>query len=93
MDKVRVHAFVSGRVQGVFFRASTMDKAASVGGLTGWVCNLSDGRVEIVCEGDKDRVEQLVKWLHRGPSGALVSGVDVKMEKHTGEFSNFDMRF
>ncbi len=57
--KIRVHIFVSGKVQGVFFRSSTRDKAKHLG-LTGWVRNLEDGRVEAVLEGDKEHIEKMV---------------------------------
>lgn len=79
-------------VQGVFFRATTVSQARRIGGLTGWVRNLRDGRVEIVCEGDRSDVEKLVNWLWKGPEYAEVADVDVAWEKATGEFSNFDIR-
>ncbi|HKQ30666.1 MAG TPA: acylphosphatase [Burkholderiales bacterium] len=68
---------VSGRVQGVFYRASTQQTARRLG-LTGWVRNLEDGRVELVACGDTDKLDQLEKWLWQGPSNALVE--DVEME-------------
>lgn len=70
-----VHAFVSGRVQGVFFRQTTRQTAAGLG-LVGWVRNLRDGRVEVWAQGPEESVDRLVDWLWRGPAGAQVSGVE-----------------
>jgi acylphosphatase len=69
-----VRCLVSGRVQGVFFRASTRNEAQSLG-LTGYARNLLDGRVEVVACGDKEAVHTLREWLRRGPPNASVSGV------------------
>ena len=77
---VRVH----GRVQGVFFRAETADRARSLD-LTGWVRNCPDGTVEAVFEGERERVESMVAWCGRGPAGAHVDSVDVKWEEPAGE--------
>ncbi len=73
-----LHCFVSGHVQGVFFRASTADKARSLG-LTGWVKNLADGRVEITAFGDERSLGALREWLNTGPSGAHVEKVIDRM--------------
>ena len=78
--RVRVH----GRVQGVFFRAETADRARSLD-LAGWVRNCPDGTVEAVFEGERERVESMVGWCGRGPAGAQVEGVDVKWEEPAGE--------
>jgi len=83
---------VHGIVQGVYFRYSTQREAQSLG-LTGWVRNLPDGGVEIVCEGPKDAVEKLVLWARSGPRGALVEHVDVSWEDYTGGFLTFDIRY
>lgn len=93
MDRVRARVFVSGLVQGVFFRANTVDTASAMGGLTGWVRNVPDGRVEVVAEGSRDRVEKLLRWLHKGPPAARVSAVEVEWEEPTGEFSSFGVRY
>jgi len=90
--KVRAHVFVSGRVQGVFFRSETRYHARSRG-VTGWVRNLPDGRVEAVFEGEKEDVEQLIEFCKRGPPGARVAGVEVKWEKYKGEFQDFRIRY
>lgn len=80
----RARVCVHGRVQGVFFRVETCDRARSLG-LSGWVRNCSDGAVEAVFEGDRDRVQSMVDWCRRGPSGASVERVDVGWEEPAGE--------
>ena len=87
----RVHLYVSGFVQGVFFRARTRDKARSLG-LYGWVANLADGRVEIVAEGQPEILEQFIAWCRKGPTLARVTGVEVREEMATGEFTDFEVR-
>ena len=71
MVKARVHVFVSGMVQGVFFRQKTKRQAESLG-VNGWVRNLPDGRVEAVFEGEEEAVKALVEYCHHGPSSARV---------------------
>ena len=90
--KARAHIFVSGRVQGVFFRSETQDEALRQS-LTGWVRNLPDDRVEAVFEGEKESVEKLVEFCRRGPPGARVAKVDVTWENYTGQFKSFTIRF
>jgi acylphosphatase len=90
--KVRVHVFVSGRVQGVFFRSETRYEAR-LRGVKGWVRNLPDGRVEAVFEGEEEAVKELIDFCKRGPPGAKVTKVDVKWEFYTGEFKDFEIRF
>jgi acylphosphatase len=90
--KTRVHVFISGRVQGVFFRASTKEEADGLG-ITGWVRNVPDGRVEVVFEGDEVPVESMLSWCHRGPTGSRVSDVEVKREEYRGEFDTFSVRY
>jgi acylphosphatase len=80
----RVRARVHGRVQGVFFRAEARSRAESLG-LAGSVRNLPDGTVEVVAEGEDDRVASLVDWLHRGPAGAQVERVEVSEQEPAGE--------
>lgn len=81
---VRAHVWVSGRVQGVFFRACAEDEAQALG-VAGWVRNTRDGRVEGVFEGDRARVEAMIRWCHRGSPGAVVSAVEVTWEAPQGE--------
>lgn len=85
---VRAHVYVSGRVQGVFFRSETRDEAVKHG-VTGWARNLPDGRVEIVFEGEKKNVERLLEFCKRGPMLAKVAKVEISWEAYTGEFKNF----
>ncbi|WP_367027506.1 acylphosphatase [Methylococcus sp. ANG] len=84
----RVHVHVAGQVQGVWYRASAARKAAELG-LTGWVRNLPDGRVELVAEGDAETVDALLAWCRRGPPLARVAGLDVREMAVTGEFVEF----
>jgi acylphosphatase len=90
--KMRAHVYVRGRVQGVFFRSETQHKALRHG-VTGWVRNLPDGRVEAVFEGEKENVEKLIEFCRRGPPGARVTKVDVSWETYTGEFKTFKIRY
>ena len=82
--QTRAHVLVRGRVQGVFFRSDTRDRARSLG-LSGWVRNNPDGTVEAVFEGPSERVESMVRWCGRGPRDAQVAGVDVRWEEPSGE--------
>ena len=86
--KTTVHVFVSGRVQGVFFRSSVADLAESLD-VTGWVRNLHDGRVEALLEGERGDVEKVVEFCRRGPPGAYVDDLEVNWEDWRGEFSTF----
>lgn len=88
MEYKRAHVFVSGRVQGVCFRAATREEACRLG-LTGWVKNCRDGRVEAVFEGVEENVDNAVEWCKSGPSGAEVTHVTVKELQATGEFISF----
>jgi len=85
---VRAHVFVTGRVQGVYYRQTAME-AARAHGVFGWVRNLQDGRVEAVLEGDESSVNSVVEWCKKGPAKAEVEKVDTKLEGFTGEFSQF----
>jgi acylphosphatase len=87
---MRVHLRIWGRVQGVFFRASTRDKAVLLG-LRGWVRNRSDGTVEAVAEGDEAALQALVAWVHRGPPIADVTEVEVMWEEEAG-LRSFEVR-
>ena len=82
---------VYGKVQGVFFRANTR-KIASDLRLLGYAKNLSDGSVEVVAEGDEERLKNLVEFCRKGPERALVSKVDVKFSDDIGEFGGFEVR-
>ena len=88
----RAYVFVTGKVQGVYFRQNTKEMAEQ-NGVTGWVRNLPDGRVEAVLEGNETSVNEVIKWCHAGPPNAKVESVDVKFEKHTGEFAGFSINY
>ncbi|WP_256545093.1 acylphosphatase [Halobellus inordinatus] len=90
-DRTRAHVFVSGTVQGVYYRASTRD-AARKRDVDGWVKNLDDGRVEAVFEGPESAVEEMIDWCHTGSSAASVDDVEVEYEAPAGE-SGFQVRW
>jgi acylphosphatase len=88
MGTVRAHIFVTGYVQGVFFRHSMAQRARSAK-VTGWVRNLPDGRVEAVLEGEEEAVRALVEWSKTGPAHATVERIEVGWETVSGDFSDF----
>ena len=90
--KARAHVFVSGRVQGVFFRSETKHNADRYD-VKGWVRNLPDGRVEAVFEGEEEAVKALIEFCKRGPRGARITNVDLRWENFTGEFDAFKVRY
>lgn len=92
MSMSRAHVYVSGKVQGVYFRASTKDKAHMLG-IKGWVKNCMDGGVEAVFEGEKGAVDKIVSWCKKGPPGALVEKIDVCSEAYAGEFEEFSIAY
>ena len=85
---VRARILVSGLVQGVSYRHCTSETATTLG-IKGWVRNLPDGKVEILAEGTKDRVERFISWCHRGSLGARVAGVQVSWEPYEGNCEEF----
>ncbi len=90
--RARVHLVVKGRVQGVFFRHSTVDVARTLG-LAGWVRNLPSGdEVEIMAEGRRRDLESLIAWAHIGPRGAQVETVDEEWSECRMEFNDFQVR-
>jgi acylphosphatase len=92
MSKQRIRIFVTGKVQGVFFRQA-LKVMAIKNDVFGWVKNLKDGRVEAVLEGDEEKVSRLVEWSHGGPANARVEDVEIRNEKFIGEFSKFDVLY
>jgi len=90
-ERRRVRLLISGRVQGVWFRASTREHAVRLG-LSGWVRNLGDARVEAVAEGDPEGVAALEVWCRRGPAGAKVDDVEAIDEAPTFEGGGFRIR-
>jgi acylphosphatase len=91
-DLVRVRVFAGGRVQGVAYRFFAEKSAARLG-LTGWVRNLDDGRVEVLAEGAAGPVESFLERLQQGPSLARVDSFEVRRERSTGEFADFRIVF
>jgi acylphosphatase len=91
MAHARIHCFVSGRVQGVSYRAYTQREATQLG-LTGWVRNCPDGRVELVAEGEPEALQQLILWCHQGPPAARVTHVDTQWETDSSAFGAFDIQ-
>ena len=87
----RLHMFVHGRVQGVFFRVSVQERATGLG-LTGWTRNRRDGTVEVLAEGRAQELQALRAYCRQGPSGAIVHKLDVTDEIATGEFVDFHLR-
>jgi acylphosphatase len=88
-----IHVWVKGRVQGVFFRDSTQRKAAALG-LTGWVRNLPDGRVEALFVGDENGCRQALDFVAEGPPGAIVTGVKHRWEDEPEDsYRGFEIRF
>jgi acylphosphatase len=91
LDKARVYLKIEGRVQGVYFRASTVAEAQRLG-VTGWVMNSYDGSVEVVAEGARASLEQLESWCRHGPPGAQVANLDVQWEQPQDTFTGFTIR-
>ena len=90
-DRARVHLLVSGRVQGVAFRMYTVDEARRLG-ISGWVRNLADGRVEVEAEGERAALLGLVRFCERGPPAARVDGVEAKWDAGRGDLGPFSAR-
>lgn len=82
---------IKGRVQGVFFRASALEQATRLG-VRGWVRNSADGSVEIVAEGFRKDIQELIEWCHHGPPGAHVRNVRIEWEGYQSEFRDFRIR-
>ena len=92
MVLVRRHLWVSGSVQGVLFRSSVEEQALPAG-VTGWVRNLPDGRVEAVLEGEEDAVGRVIAFCHRGPPYARVDRVEIRDEEYRGDLRGFTVRY
>ena len=91
-ENTRVHAYITGRVQGVAFRWETQ-RVAEQHQVRGWVRNLPDRRVEAVFEGPRPQVEAVLEWCHQGPRIARVDAVDVQWEDFKGEFEGFSITY
>lgn len=90
--KSNVHVIISGRVQGVWFRASTKEKAEQLG-LDGWVRNTSEGNVEAVFEGEENLVQEMLEWCRHGPPLANVKNVEIKNQEPTNAFNGFSIKY
>ena len=90
MPKASIHVYISGKVQGVGYRYSTVAQAQKLG-LTGWVKNLYDGRVEALFEGNKDTIDQMLLWCKQGPSMSYVTNVETYKKEYTGQFNDFSI--
>ena len=92
MVQKRIHIFIAGRVQGVFFRQSTRVIAIK-NNVNGFVRNLDDGRVEIVAEGEQQNINNLATWCKTGPANSRVDEFELSEENSTSEFENFEVRY
>jgi acylphosphatase len=92
MEIARLHIIIEGIVQGVFYRASTIEESSKLG-LTGWVMNCSDGRVEAVFEGNIDKIDKIIEWCKKGPPGAEVTNIETVWEQATGEYDSFSIKY
>ena len=88
MKHKRYHVYISGRVQGVCFRGNAV-RISRTFGVTGWVRNLPDGRVEALFEGDKRVVENMLAWCRQGPPYAYVARVEVEWQAYVGDQTDF----
>jgi len=92
MDKVKARVRIEGLVQGVNYRYFTRQKAQELG-VNGWVRNLADGSVECLMEGERDKVEALIRWCHQGPPGARVQKVTTHWEEYRGDVREFSITY
>ena len=88
----RLHLKIYGDVQGVFFRANTQSAASKIG-VSGWVRNLPDGSVEVLAEGEKEKLEKLLRWCRHGPASATVERIEEGWSEGKKEFSDFEVRY
>ncbi|HEY6534369.1 MAG TPA: acylphosphatase [Candidatus Nitrosocosmicus sp.] len=89
-EYLRLHVFISGKVQGVYFRQNTATQAQELN-VSGWVRNLKDGRVETIFEGEKPGVNKLLDWCYSGPKNAIVSNIEIVNENFKNEYSSFEI--
>ena len=82
---------ISGKVQGVFYRTSCQEVAQGLG-LAGWARNLSTGQVEVLAQGEKEKIEKLIEWCKKGPPGARVNEVRTEWQDLSGKISNFTVK-
>jgi acylphosphatase len=92
MEKVKARVRIEGLVQGVNYRFSTRQKALELG-VNGWVRNVADGSVECLMEGERDKIEALIRWCHHGPLGARVTRVTTLWEEYRGDMQGFSITY
>jgi acylphosphatase len=92
MERVAAHMFIEGRVQGVFYRGFTAEVARTLG-LSGWVRNLGDGRVEAVLGGDKKVIQKAIEECYIGPPGSHVRHIEVKWEPYDTDLKGFSVKY
>ena len=92
MTKKRIHLFIRGKVQGVFFRQA-VKVTAKKNNITGWVRNLDDGRVEVLLEGDSESINTVVEWSNIGPANARVDEIKIKTKQFKNEFLSFEVLY
>jgi acylphosphatase len=90
-ERSQARLIITGRVQGVYFRASTVEEARRLD-LTGWVMNRSDGSVEVLAEGKRTKLEEFIRWCHHGPKGASVEQVQLEWRAFRDEFQGFRIK-
>lgn len=88
----QLHAIVKGLVQGVFYRSSTKSEAMKLG-LKGYVKNLPSGDVEVLAQGDEQKLKELLQWLYQGPSSAQVENVEYQIEDSQENWDTFSIRY
>lgn len=88
----RIHAIISGKVQGVTFRYHA-GKLAKTLGIKGWIKNNSNGTVELIAEGEEIQLQTFLTWCHNGPQHAQVATIDAKWQEPTGEFQDFKIKY
>jgi acylphosphatase len=91
-DNKRMHLIIKGRVQGVCFRYYCQEIARKLG-LSGWVCNLDNGDVEVVCEGTQENLNALLEWCRKGPPYAVVKDIEISYGIATGDFTDFEITY
>jgi len=91
-NKNQIHLFITGQVQGVFFRSQAKQKARSLG-ITGWIKNLPNGQIEAVAQGDQNKIKQFIDWCEQGPQLAQVEKVEIKTEQYQSEYQDFEVRY
>lgn len=92
MQNEAIHIIVKGKVQGVFFRATTSEKAAQLG-LKGWVRNLPDGNVEVIAEGEKENLNKLAEWCKIGTDRSVVDSVEIEKLPYENRFTDFQIKY